>query len=121
MRLYKGILLIQGTYTALTALWALVDIDSFMKITGPKTDIWLVKTVAVILLAIGLTFLTHAFLPKINLTAIVLALSTSLGLAIIDFYYVSEGIISHIYGVDGILQVGFIIIWIYIAAVYQNS
>jgi hypothetical protein len=121
MKLYKTILIVQGVYTLLTALWAIVDIDSFMKVTGPKNDIWLVKTVAVVLLAVGLTFLAFTFQPKINLAAIVLALSSSLGLAIIDFYYVSEGIISRIYGVDGIIQIAFFIIWIYIAADHQSS
>ena len=34
----------QGAYYALTALWALVHVRSFQAITGPKTDLWLVKT-----------------------------------------------------------------------------
>lgn len=53
-KLYKGLLWIQGAYTSLTALWGLIDIDSFMAVTGPKNDIWLVKTVSVVLLAIGI-------------------------------------------------------------------
>jgi hypothetical protein len=121
MKLYKTILIIQGIYTTITALLAIVDIDSFMKVTGPKNDIWLVKTVSVILLAVGLTFLVHAFQQKISLAAITLALSTSLGLAIIDFHYVSEGVISRVYAADGIIQIIFFIIWIYIAARKQNG
>ena len=37
---------LQGAYFGLTAAWALVHIDSFMRVTGAKTDVWLVKTVA---------------------------------------------------------------------------
>jgi energy-converting hydrogenase Eha subunit E len=121
MKLYKTILIIQGIYTTITALWAIVDIGSFMKVTGPKNDIWLVKTLSVILLAIGLTFISHSFQHKISLPAITLALSTSLSLAIIDFHYVSEGVISRVYAADGIIQVIFFVFWIYIAAARKQS
>jgi len=36
---------LQGLYWLVTGLWGLIDVHSFMKVTGPKTDIWLVKTV----------------------------------------------------------------------------
>jgi energy-converting hydrogenase Eha subunit E len=121
MKLYKTILIIQGIYTSITALWAIVDIGSFMKVTGPKNDIWLVKTLSVILLAIGLTFISHSFQHKISLPAITLALSTSLSLAIIDFHYVSEGVISRVYSADGIIQVIFFVFWIYIAAARKQN
>jgi energy-converting hydrogenase Eha subunit E len=121
MKLYKTILIIQGIYTTITALWAIVDIGSFMKVTGPKNDIWLVKTLSVILLAIGLTFISHSFQHKISLPAITLALSTSLSLAIIDFHYVSEGVISRVYAADGIIQVIFFVFWIYIAAARKQN
>lgn len=59
-KLYRVLLWVQGVYTALTTLWGLVDIDSFMAVTAPKTDVWLVKTVSAVLLALGLTLITHA-------------------------------------------------------------
>ena len=33
---------------------------SFLAVTGPKTDLWLVQTVAVLLLVISLVFITGA-------------------------------------------------------------
>lgn len=60
-KVFKPLLWIQGLYLLFTALWALIDIDSFMRLTGPKTDIWLVKTVSVLLLAIGLGFIAQVF------------------------------------------------------------
>jgi hypothetical protein len=45
--------LVQGAFYAATGLWALVDLDSFMAVTGPKTDHWLVKTVGILVTVIG--------------------------------------------------------------------
>ena len=53
-RLESGVALGQGLYFLVTAIWPLVHIASFMKVTGPKRDIWLVKTVATVIGAVGL-------------------------------------------------------------------
>jgi len=34
-------------------IWSLVSIGSFQKVTGPKTDVWLVKTVGVLVIGVG--------------------------------------------------------------------
>ncbi|HEY0731646.1 MAG TPA: hypothetical protein VGD33_04460 [Chitinophagaceae bacterium] len=121
-KVYKGLLWIQGSYTLLTALWAIVDIDSFMRVTGPKTDIWLVKTVSVVLAAIGISLLVHASAKEANkLPAAILGMTTALGLAIIDFYYSGNEVISMIYAIDGVMEVVFFVIWIYILATEQNK
>jgi hypothetical protein len=39
----RMIALFQGSYYLITGLWAILDIKSFMTITGPKCDVWLVK------------------------------------------------------------------------------
>ena len=114
LKVYKILLLIQGIYTLVTAFWALFDIDSFMNVTGPKTDIWLVKTVAIILSSIGLCLLLASNERKFNLPVIILAMTTAAGLACIDFYYTSKGTISWIYLADGIMEVIFVVAWLYI-------
>ena len=40
MSYVADILLIQGVYYALTGIWPVVHIGSFMKVTGPKRDLW---------------------------------------------------------------------------------
>lgn len=42
--------LLQGLYYSISGIWPLLSIDTFMAVTGPKTDIWLVKTVGVLLM-----------------------------------------------------------------------
>lgn len=114
LKLYKALLWIQGLYTLLTALWGLIDIDSFMAVTGPKNDIWLVKTVSVVLLAIAATLITYLFIQGDPLPAMVLGLLTSAGLAAIDFYYSGRKVISPVYALDGIAEVVFALVWVYL-------
>ena len=52
-RLFTYLSLAQGSYYVVTALWAVFSVDTFQRVTGPKTDVWLVKTVGVLVAAIG--------------------------------------------------------------------
>lgn len=113
-QLYRVLLWVQGVYTALTALWGLLDIDSFMAVTGHKTDVWLVKTVSVVLLTIGLTLIIQALVRSHPLPAMVLGGLTSAGLAAIDFYYSGCRVISPIYALDGVAEVLFALLWSYL-------
>lgn len=113
-KVYKALLWIQGLYTLLTALWGLIDIDSFMAVTGPKNDTWLVKTVSTVLLAIAVTLLAFIYVRTDPLPAILLGFFTSAGLAAIDFYYSGRKVISPVYALDGIAEVIFALVWIYL-------
>jgi hypothetical protein len=57
MKLTKYPIIVQSVYMLLTGIWPLVHIESFMVVTGPKADIWLVKTVGAMLIPIALTLL----------------------------------------------------------------
>jgi hypothetical protein len=48
----------QGVANLIGGLWPLLHISSFEMVFGPKTDRWLVKTVAGLLMVNGLTQLT---------------------------------------------------------------
>src|SRR5437763_10359912 len=92
--LYRLLIWIQGVYTLLTALWGLVDIDSFMAVTGPKTDIWLVKTVSVLLLPVVLV-LFSGLQERMPLWPVAFCGGlTALGLACVEYYYAAERRIS---------------------------
>jgi len=111
-KVYTRLSLVQGIYTLLTALWALVDIKSFMEVTGPKTDVWLVKTVAVLLLPIAVCFLWNLFFKTDRLLVIIIGIMSSAGLAFIDFHYTKNGTIKWIYKADGYLQLLFLLVWV---------
>ena len=102
----------QGMYIFLTALWALVDIKSFMIITGPKTDIWLVKTVAVSLISISLFFILSSAKsedPAVSFAAFVF----SFGFGYLDFFYSMNNTIRWVYAIDGIIESLFGLLWLY--------
>jgi hypothetical protein len=43
----------QGLYYMVTGVWPVLHIDSFLAVTGAKTDLWLVKTVGLLIAVIG--------------------------------------------------------------------
>lgn len=94
----------------------LADIGSFMLITGTKTDIWLVKTVSVLLLAVSFYFIAHLIIKTNQLPAIVLTATCCFSLACIDFYYTAMKIISSVYFIDGIVQLILLTAWVIIAS-----
>jgi hypothetical protein len=114
-KVYSALCIVQGLYTLLTALWALVDIGSFMAVTGYKTDVWLVKTVSAILVAIGFCFLSGPFVKRDFFTIIIVGISSCAALAAVDFYYTANNTIKKIYRADGFLQVLFLITWLYLS------
>ena len=105
----------QSVYTFLTAVWPLVDIQSFMEVTGYKTDIWLVKTVGALLIPITLCMVMHLFIRTDPRPVIVLGGTTALAFIGIDFYYALNDVIPDIYMADGAVECIFLAGWIYIA------
>lgn len=112
--MYTTTLWAQGLYTLITAVWPIVDIQSFMQVSGYKTDIWLVKTVAALLVAISAGLLGATRAEQYNIPIIVLALVAAVGLAYVDFYYALNDTIWNIYMADGVIEILFAISWLVI-------
>jgi energy-converting hydrogenase Eha subunit E len=106
-----SIALVQGVFYVATGVWALVDLDSFMAVTGPKVDHWLVKTVGVLVTVIGAVLLFAARNHRVTPEIVVLAVGSALSLAAIDVVYVSAGRISSIYLLDAAAEVGLAAAW----------
>jgi hypothetical protein len=112
-RVYRWLLLVQGSYSLLTGLWGLLDIDSFMAVTGPKRDIWLVKTVSVLIISFSIPLLLLARRRRGPLReGGLLALLAAAGLAVIDFYYSARRVIWPVYALDGIVETVFVLTWV---------
>jgi hypothetical protein len=103
--------LVQGVFYAATGLWALVDLDSFMAVTGPKTDRWLVKTVGILVTVIGAVLLFAWRRGAVPAEVVLLAAGSALSLAAIDLVYVSSGTIPPIYLLDAVAEVGLALAW----------
>ena len=93
-----------GVANLVGGLWPLLHISSFEMVFGPKTDRWLVKTVAGLLMVNGLTQLTTSSTAGGVRQARRLGVGTAAVLATIDLVYVPAGRISKMYLVDA--QIG---------------
>ena len=118
--MFRLTLWVQTIYYLVTALWPLVHIESFMDVTGPKTDIWLVKTVGTLLIPISCCFLVHLFMRINHWPVVVLAAASCIGLACIDVYYVSKGVIDEIYLGDAAAEIILLIAWIIVIVRRKN-
>ena len=104
--------LIQGLFYVATGLWALVDLNSFMAVTGPKTDLWLVKTVGVLVTVIGAVLLLAWRRSQVGAEVVLLAAGSALSLAAIDVIYVSNRTIAPIYLLDAVAEAGLALLWV---------
>ena len=110
--MWRPLLIVQSIFYALTGLWPLVHLDSFMAVTGPKVDSWLVKTVGVLVTVIGLVLALHARREKLQTEVALLAAGSAAGLAVIDLNYSLRGRISKIYLLDALAEGIFVLLWL---------
>lgn len=108
----KLILRLQGIYFVLTGIWPLISMSTFLKIAGPKTDLWLVQVVGILILVIGTVLLITSYAKKRNPQIILLAAGSALAFIIIDTTYYLSGIISAIYLLDALIELVFLIFWL---------
>jgi hypothetical protein len=107
-----SVALMQGIYYFLTGLWPLVSIGTFQQVTGPKTDLWLVKTVGVLIAVIGAALLLAGMKGEVTTSTIFLAVASAAGLAGVDVIYVSKWVIARIYLLDTFVELILIGWWL---------
>lgn len=101
----------QGWYYVVTGVWPILDIDSFLVVTGPKVDLWLVRTVAVLVTVIGATLLVAVRQQRLDAPIVLLAVGSALGLASIDIVYVLVGRIPPVYLLDVAAEIVLAALW----------
>jgi len=111
-RIHRGTLIVQGAYYAVTGVWPVASIRTFEWVTGPKTDDWLVQTVGLIILAIGITLLVGAARQSLTRETAVLAVFSAFVFIGIDVTFVSMGQISSIYLLDAVAQAILLGFWL---------
>jgi putative copper export protein len=110
-RLIRLLALAHGTYLLIGGLWPLIDLPGFEAVTGPKQENWLVRSVAGLLLVAALILLTQLRKPRMEASAIAMAMGASLTLAMVGIITAASGIISTVYFMDGIIHVLFVACW----------
>jgi hypothetical protein len=93
-----------AVYYAVTGIWPIAHMPSFEAVTGPKTDRWLVKTVAALALANGVALAFGARRETIAAETMALAACSATAFAAIDLLYVSRGTIRPVYLADAAIE-----------------
>jgi hypothetical protein len=88
-----------------------VSIGTFQKVTGPKVDLWLVKTAGVLITVVGAVLGLAGRRRRVTLEIALLAVGSAAGLTAIDVVYVAKRRISPIYLLDAVAEVGLIGLW----------
>lgn len=107
----RAALVVQGGYFLMIGLWPLFDMGSFQAITGPKTDLWLVRTVGVLVAVIGAVLLMAVRNEHPPLEVLTLAVGAATGLALVDLAIVFTRTASPIYLLDAAIEGGLILWW----------
>lgn len=115
MNIFRWLIWLQASYILVTAIWPLIHIQSFMHVTGYKTDVWLVKTVGALLVPVSICLYSFLFINTDRRPALILGSLTSVAFISVDFYYALSDVISDIYLADGAIELLFLFIWIYVA------
>jgi hypothetical protein len=103
--------LVQGGFYALSGSWPLVHLRSFERVTGPKTDDWLVKTVGVLVTVIGVALGLAGWRRRVTPEVAVVAAGSAAGLAAIDLVYVGRRRISPVYLLDALAEALLVALW----------
>jgi hypothetical protein len=100
-----------GFCNVLGGAWPLLHMRSFEAVLGPKTDRWLVKTVAGLLVANGVAQLRATTPAEVRQAARV-GIGTAAVLLLVDLRYALPGRISRMYLLDAVAEAGWIVAWL---------
>lgn len=111
-RLVNCVAIGQAAYFLATGIWPLLGLRSFERISGPKVDDWLVKTVGVQVGVVGAALALAKKNRRITPEVELLAIGSALGLAAIDIVYTARHRISPVYLLDAAAELGFAAGWL---------
>ena len=109
----RYILYFQMAYYLITSAWPLINVESFMEVSGYKQEVWLVKTFSLLMLCVAFTLFLFLFLKERSLSVIFLSLMIPAALAAADIYYSLNGVISKIYLLDAVINLTLLIAWLF--------
>jgi hypothetical protein len=100
-----------GVFNVVGGLWPLLHMRSFEAVTGPKTDRWLVRTVAGLMVVNGAAQWRAGPSADGLAAARRIGVGTALTLGAIDVAYGVPGRISRVYLIDALLEAGWLLAW----------
>ena len=103
---------LQGIYWFITGVWPFLHLRSFVWVTGPKEDYWLLYTVSVLITVIGGVLLAAGIRKKVTQEIKWLGIAGAAGLAGIDVYYALSDVIWDVYLLDAVGELILIGLWL---------
>lgn len=100
----------QGFYYLVAGLWPLFGMRIFMVLTGPKTDLWIVKTLGLLLSVIGVFLIGAGVRCKHSRELMMLAIGSVGVLAGVDISYAAKEVTSGVYLLYSFLEIVIIIL-----------
>jgi len=113
--------MVQGLFYFVTGIWPLVHLRSFIWVTGPKTDLWLVQTVGALLAAIGYVLWRAGQRKRVTAEVAMLGAGIAGVLATCDLVFVTGHVIGPIYLLDAAAELLIVGAWAAGAALSRNS
>lgn len=102
---------IHGLYYVLAGIWPILHMSGFTAVTGPKTDLWLVRTVGMLVMVIGAGLIAAALRKFVSLPLILIGAGAALGFVFVDVIYVTKNVISPIYLLDAAVEIILLVLW----------
>jgi hypothetical protein len=112
MSLAERLSLGQGVFYLATGAWPILSMRTFERVTGPKTDKWLVKTAGVVIAAVGGALALAGARRRVSPEIELLAVASAAGLTAIDVVYVAKRRISPVYLLDAATELAIIGGWL---------
>jgi hypothetical protein len=103
---------LQGGFYALTGIWPVLHIESFLRVTGPKHDLWLVEAFGLVLFTVGAVLIHAAWRRQVEPSLAMLGLALALTLLAVDVMFVMREVISPVYLADGLAELAIACSWV---------
>jgi hypothetical protein len=120
-RWFSRIARIQGVFYFITGAWPIVHLSSFLSVTGPKTDLWLVQTVGALLAVIGYALWRSGLRRTVTNEIVIVAAGCAAALAVVDVVFVNKNVIGPIYLLDAAAEFALVSAWLVSAAMNRPS
>ncbi|HZU81372.1 MAG TPA: hypothetical protein VE987_00570 [Polyangiaceae bacterium] len=103
--------LVQGTYYFVSGMWSLVSPRTFQAVTGKKRDMWLAKTIGLLLSSTGAVFLYSGLRRRRPTEIVLLAIGMSATLATSALVWGTRQ--RRIYAADAAVQLALLASWLF--------
>jgi hypothetical protein len=101
----------QGSTYVVGGAWPLLHMRSFEAVTGPKLDEWLERSVAGLLVAIGVAEMRAARRDEVSSALAVIGAGSAATLGAVSTWYAARGRIRRIYLADAAIEAAFLVGW----------